>query len=414
MDKWHNQFDQLRKQWSKYNSIDSDYRPHDKRQIAKIGVAWVVKLPGEHFRQPVGWEVEIIDTPLGISEKSNNLLKWLRHPPSSTYDNISQINDSSKINLYNSFYDSDSSYKNNYDHPDYFNVSHQRFSVPPNEHEIFKKTCCECKEKSFKNSATDYESDVKTSRPKQVISSKLNTQSSNFNQPLENGKSKTNKTSSSLAKHSIYDDFEEELNSQIFDATTQSSIDQINKFSRSSRSSTPKKHRRRSSRGKTSNLTNRSVETSQVLSDMQSIKEPSSLINEGRHSVRDEIINGTNSPISFHRSSGIPGDIKNETIVTSTPHRNSGPHVPSVDIFDDNIFSRGTSLEQYRNTDTSRQSRVNKSEYRSPSSKSYRDNHRHHHRRSRSKEVSMDAEIEDNRIPSKYKSSALENEQNTL
>lgn len=399
MDKWHNQFDRLKRQWSEYNWMDSDYKPHDKRRVAKIGVAWVAKLPGENFRKPAGWEVEIIDTPLGISERSNNLFKWLKHPPTNVYDNISLFNDSYQITPNDSFDRHEIRSRKSYVQP--FTPTEQRFTVPPNEYEIFKKTCCECKEKSFKNSSTDYESDVKTLAPREHTPYRLSVKNSYYDLPPS---PRSPYRVERRSNPSEYSENEQEINNHILDAMTQSSIDHLKESIHSTRFSTPKNHKKNDSKSKTSKLTDQSVGTSNVLSSIKPYKEPS-LISQPRVSVNNEVINGVHSPPPNHtiNNNTINNNTVAETTYNDTPRRRStGPHIPSINAFDDNLLSRGTSLDQYR-TSPPKMSRTydELSDYKRPSGNDHRNHHRHHrHRRNGSKEVSIDTTIDSNIVPS--------------
>ncbi|KAL3265436.1 hypothetical protein HHI36_009639 [Cryptolaemus montrouzieri] len=391
MDKWHNQFDKLRKQWSNYAWLDTDYKLHSKKHVAKIGVAWVVKTPGAEFEEPVGWEVEIIDTPVGISERSHSLLKWLKSPPHHLYDTISSYDDLSNP-MFDELYDDTIENRRRSKYIRFFprDEPGETFSIPPNEYEIFKKSCCLCKERSFKNTSTTYESDMTTNR--QHVPYKLTAKTSHFGINHDENNTeyifKSDKKLNTDADHDIHSGIEKEINNYVIDDSVRSSISRPRRPDHGEHSKTDEI--------KPSVLVERSIGTSRVPPIAEGDERHHGRKQSRRSRASSLIDQGTPGHHHYHRNHNRHNhDIK--TFGDRRVHNGNNhvgvPHIPTMDVFGDDVMTRGASLGDYRNTEHNIFNRK-------PDDNEFRKQNRNGHHKILKDEQDMDIMTKINYVPS--------------
>lgn len=73
-------FKTLRRKWSNHSKTDT--RESAQTVKAKFGLAWIARMPNEDDKEvPLGWQVEIEDTPNKVTEICKGLIDWVNHPP---------------------------------------------------------------------------------------------------------------------------------------------------------------------------------------------------------------------------------------------------------------------------------------------------------------------------------------------
>ncbi|KAK9870248.1 hypothetical protein WA026_006335 [Henosepilachna vigintioctopunctata] len=388
MEKWHRQFDQLKKQWSNYNWIDNQYKPFSKQLVAKIGVAWVVKIPDEDFQEPVGWEVEIIDTPLGISERSHKLIKWLRNPPH-FYDRLSAYNDSSDFMVEEPYWTrKDVTPNRNYATIPFNYWPKETFTIPPNEYEIFKKTCCQCKEKSFKNTSTNVDSGVSSPRLNidqniQPLIEQLSVDSRQNNNHVRNHKISedqivtSDKKMNTVAHQNIYKDIEKEIEDQIIRDSSQFSVSKSDQgYVNTNGHSKIDTSKIDPNNNRSSTLADKSIGTMRVSGNNKVNHHQRRSSRGNRMSsfengviLTKESVDDWNTSKNSHKS----GDQNEKTGLQNKLETSPRSHIP----YTDDILTRGTSLEDYRDFENNIIKTLEETEYRRPNLNSTRNRSNH-------------------------------------